>query len=147
MVYGAIGWAAEVALLMARDALAGRAPKPRVVDRVVMIPVYGLGVPLFEPLHDAMRHRLSAPARALAYAAGFFAVEYSVGFAWRRVAGAAPWDYSDARLNVSGLIRLDYLPLWAAVGLFGERLHDALTPPQEAVGRVHTLLGSHRQAP
>ena len=31
------------------------------------------------------------------------------------------WDYSQAKLNVDGLIRLDFAPFWFALGLFFER--------------------------
>ncbi|HXY17625.1 MAG TPA: hypothetical protein VEH79_05610 [Gaiellaceae bacterium] len=90
-----------------------------------MLPVYALAAPLFEPLHDRLRS--SSPLRrACAYAAGFSAVEYASGRALRRVRGAAPWDYSRARLQLDGLVRADYLPVWAAAGLALERLHDAL---------------------
>ena len=39
----------------------------------------------------------------------------------------APWDYSHARRHLHGLIRLDYLPLWAGAGLALEPVHDRLT--------------------
>lgn len=67
-------------------------------------------------------------------------VEYATGSLLRRLIGEAPWDYSDAAMQVDGLVRLDYLPLWAAAGLAAERLHDALqgrpssgTPAREPV--------------
>jgi hypothetical protein len=92
-----------------------------------MFPIYGLSRPLFEPLHDRLRAGEVSPLRrALAYGAGFLAVEYSTGLALRRALGDAPWDYSDTRANVDGLIRLDYFPLWGMAGLALERLDDAL---------------------
>lgn len=90
-----------------------------------MFPIYGLAAPLFEPLHEALRDKPPA-LRAGAYALGFMSVEYATGSVLRRSIGDAPWDYSDAALNVDGLVRLDYLPLWAVAGLAAERLHDAL---------------------
>ena len=33
-----------------------------------------------------------------------------------------PWDYSNARLNINGLIRLDYFPLWMGAGLIFEQI-------------------------
>ena len=90
-----------------------------------MLPVYGLAQPLFEPAHERLRGR-GLPARAGAYAMGCAAVEYLSGRALRRLRGAAPWDYSHARLHLDGLVRADYLPLWAAYGLALERLHDRL---------------------
>ena len=91
-----------------------------------MLPVYGGAHLLFEPVHDALRTR-SPLLRACAYGAGFTAWEYAAGRVLRAARGAAPWDYSHARANVGGLIRSDYVPLWASAGLVYERLHDALT--------------------
>ena len=90
-----------------------------------MFPIYGLAAPLFEPLHEALRNKPPA-LRAMAYAAGFMSVEYATGSLLRRTIRDAPWDYSDSALNLHGLVRLDYLPLWALAGLAAERLHDAL---------------------
>ncbi len=53
----------------------------------------------------------------------------------RRVAGEAPWDYRHARFNIDGLVRLDYLPLWALVGLGTEQLHDRLMRRRPARAR------------
>ena len=35
---------------------------------------------------------------------------------------ACPWDYSKSPLNVNGLIRLDYAPLWFGAGLLFEKI-------------------------
>jgi len=89
------------------------------------VPVYGLVQPLFEPVHDRIRERPLA-LRAALYGVGILGVEYASGRSLRRLVGSAPWDYSGARFGVDGLVRLDYLPLWAAYGLGLERLHDFL---------------------
>lgn len=85
----------------------------------------GLAQPLFEPLHDRIRHRPRA-LRAAIYGVGILGVEYASGRLLRRFVGHVPWRYADARFSVDGLVRLDYLPLWAAFGLGLERLHDVL---------------------
>ena len=51
-----------------------------------------------------------------------------------RTLGRAPWDYSYARRHVDGLVRPDFLPLWALYGLALERLHDALTSQTRPLG-------------
>ena len=89
------------------------------------MPVYGLAQPLFEPVHDRIRQR-PLILRAALYSGGILAVEYASGRVLRRLVGHAPWDYSRALFGIGGLVRLDYLPLWAAYGLFLERLHDVL---------------------
>jgi hypothetical protein len=116
LVYGTAGLAGELAWT-------GRRGRPR--TSLWMLPVYALAAPLFEPVHDALR-RCPPLVRATAYGAGFTAVEYGSGRVLRAIRGAAPWDYSHARLHVDGLVRADYVPLWAAYGLALERLHDAL---------------------
>lgn len=127
LVYGALGWCAEVAFTGLTDLIRTRDPRLPARTSLWMFPIYGLVRPLFEPAHDLMRDRVPAPARAAAYAAGFMAVEYATGRALRALVGRAPWDYARVRLNVDGLTRLDYAPLWAAAGLALERVHDRLT--------------------
>jgi len=115
-VYGLAGLATELAFTGSRGA-------PR--TSLWVFPVYALAAPLFEPLHDRLRGRRTR-ARALAYALGFPTAEYLSGRALRTLRGEAPWDYSHARFNHQGLVRADYVPLWALYGLALERLHDRL---------------------
>ena len=118
LVYGLVGWAADSLYVSAH---VGRLRASSIVN----IPVYGLAQPLFEPVHDRIRQRPAA-LRAAVYGIGILGVEYASGRALRRLTGGAPWDYGRARFAVHGLVRLDYLPLWAAYGLGLERLHDVL---------------------
>ena len=115
-VYGVAGLTAELAFTGARG---------RPSTSLWMLPVYALAAPLFEPLHERLRQR-SVVARVPAYALGFSVVEYGSGRILRRVRGAAPWDYSHSCLNLHGLVRVSYLPVWGVAGLACERLHDAL---------------------
>lgn len=126
-LYGALGLATEVAFAGAKDLTRTGGWRFRGYTSPWMFPVYGLAQPLFEPVHDLMRGRVPAPVRALVYAAGFTAVEYASGRVFRAALGEAPWDYSHARWNLHGLVRADYVPLWAIAGIGLERVHDALT--------------------
>lgn len=36
-----------------------------------------------------------------------------------------PWDYSHAKLNIHGVVRLDYAPCWFLTGLLFEKLLTA----------------------
>jgi hypothetical protein len=90
-----------------------------------MWPVYGAAQLAFEPVHDALREQ-PALYRAGAYGVGFTCVEYASGRALRALRGDAPWDYAHARAHLHGLIRADYVPVWACAGLAFEQLHDAL---------------------
>lgn len=118
LVYGLTGWAVDSLYVWLHT---GR----RRPSSLLNVPVYGLAQPLFEPLHDRMRHR-PVVLRAGAYGVGILGVEYASGRLLRRLRGSAPWDYGEARLGIDGLVRLDYLPVWGAFGLGLERLHDAL---------------------
>ena len=42
-----------------------------------------------------------------------FMAEYASG-AWLKEKNMCPWDYSQCRANIHGLIRLDFAPLWFA---------------------------------
>jgi hypothetical protein len=96
-----------------------------------MLPIYGSAAYLFEPAHDQLRDR---PwwQRGAAWTAGIFAIEAASGAAIRRLTGEVPWDYARPRgvkgepLHWRGLVRPSYAPLWFAVGLGAEQLHDLL---------------------
>lgn len=118
LAYGLAGWMIDSLFVAIQT---GR----RLPSSLVNVPVYGLAQPLFEPVHNRLR-RHPVALRGAAYGAGILGVEFASGRLLRRFVGHAPWDYGRARFAVDGLIRLDYLPLWAAFGLGLERLHDLL---------------------
>jgi hypothetical protein len=95
------------------------------------VPVYGLAQPVFEPVHDRLRER-PLVLRGTAYGLGTLGVEYVSGRVFRRLLGQAPWDYGAAQFGTDGLVRLDYLPLWALFGLALERLDDVLRSAKAA---------------
>jgi hypothetical protein len=123
-VYAAAGFAFEVAFSALHDAVRGKPVRLRTSP--LMLGVYALLLPLYEPVHDGLRGR-PLPVRATVYGLGFLGVEYASGSLFRRTLGEAPWDYTYAKRHVNGLIRPDYFFLWALAGLLGEPLHDALT--------------------
>ncbi len=156
--YGLLGWAIEIVWTALGAAIFGQsAPGTLGVEAagasaggrrrwslaghttLWMFPLYGSMVFLFEPLHDALRP-WAWPMRALVYAGAFLAVEYAAGWLLRRVTGTCPWDYatrrSQPRWQVHGLIRLDYAPAWALLGLALERVHDALVRAAPALLRA-----------
>lgn len=125
LIYSLVGFTTEVAFSAVHDLKRGR--RVRFRTSPWMFAIYALIQPLYEPTHTFLRDRAPAMVRAAAYGGGFLAVEYASGASLQKLTGTAPWDYHEARLNVDGLIRLDYLFYWAAAGLALERLHDALT--------------------
>lgn len=86
-----------------------------------MFPIYGLAG-VCAPLFLTFRQYCPLWLRAGFYAAVIFAVEFLTGWLLRFLTGACPWDYGERLLSVMGLIRLDYAPLWVALGLFFEQV-------------------------
>lgn len=127
LVYGVFGWCTEIVWTAGSDAveaaLGRRRFDPRLAGKTYlwMFPIYGLGGLLFEAAH-ALVGELAWPLRGAIYTVGIFAVEYASGRLIQLLSGAIPWDYSDKRWNVHGLIRLDYAPAWFCFGLLLEQV-------------------------
>ena len=79
-----------------------------------MFPIYG-SVIFFEPIMNIIAG-LPIIVRGVTYMLCIFVAEYYSGTLLRKI-NACPWDYSNSRYNVQSVIRLDYAPLWFAVGL------------------------------
>jgi hypothetical protein len=136
VLYGLLGWCAEIVWTALLDFARTRDARLAGTSYLWMFPIYGLVAFLYEPLHDAIR-AWPWPARAALWSAGFTAVEWASGWAIARATGRCPWDYvaAGARFAINPYVRWDYLPLWAAVGLALEPVHDflvRLTPAIEA---------------
>jgi hypothetical protein len=128
LAYALVGWSTEIGFTALEGLAHRRTRSARLQGHsfLWMAPIYGLCAVLYEPAHDLMRERPVAH-RALAYALGILAVEYTAGRLIRRATGVIPWDYSGrSPLAIGGATRLDYAPLWAAAGVALEPVDDAL---------------------
>jgi hypothetical protein len=131
LAYGCAGMLSEIATTSLRSH--GRDGDWRLTGHTYlwMLPVYGSAAFLFEPAHDRLRAQ-PVPVRAVTWVAGVYGVEAVAGTAIKALIGEVPWDYSRPRgrkpvpRHWRGLVRPSYAPLWAAVGLGLERLHDRL---------------------
>ena len=132
-VYGLAGWCSEVLTTGLRSR--GRDGNWRLTGTTYlwMLPIYGVAAVAFEPAHAAsVRAGWPGWQRAAAWTAGIYAVEAASGELVRQLTGEVPWDYSRPRgrkpapANWRGLVRPAYAPVWFAVGLGMERLHDLL---------------------
>ena len=133
LAYGLAGWCSEVVTTGLRSR--GRDGNWRLTGTTYlwMLPIYGVAAVLFEPAYAAAKHA-DWPwwARGLAWTGGIYAVEALSGEALRALTGEVPWDYSRARgskpvpTHFRGLVRPAYAPVWFAVGLGMEQLHDLL---------------------
>lgn len=86
---------------------------------ILMFPIYGMAA-FIAPLGQLLKKH-TALFRGSLYTALIYGTEYLAG-RYLKKRDACPWDYSDARYNLKGLIRLDYAPVWFFVGLLYERL-------------------------
>ncbi len=86
---------------------------------VLMFPIYGMAS-LLSPLCRLMKGK-NMLLRGSIYTFFIFLGEYLSGSFLRRY-NACPWDYSEAPMNVNGLIRLDYAPFWFGAGLLFEKI-------------------------
>lgn len=133
VAYGLAGWCSEVLTTGLRSRGRDRDWRLTGTTYLWMLPIYGVAAVVFEPAHDAAR-AADWPwwQRAAAWTVGIYAVEAITGEAVRAVTGEVPWDYSRPRghsrepAHWRGLVRPAYAPVWFAVGLGMERLHDLL---------------------
>ncbi len=86
---------------------------------LLMFPIYGMAS-VIRPASRILKNR-HFMFRGTVYAFGIFIMEYVTGSFLKRK-GMCPWDYSDSRYNVNGLIRLDYAPAWFGAGLLFEKV-------------------------
>lgn len=86
---------------------------------VWMFPIYGFAS-FLSPVCKMLKHK-NAWIRGGVYTICIFITEFFTGSLLKKY-HVCPWDYSKAKLNFKGLIRLDYAPLWFGVGLLYEKL-------------------------
>ena len=115
---GMIGWCLEVAWT-GLGSLLRHDPKLTGVSSLTMFPIYGMAS-LVAPAYRHLR-KYRFYIRGLIYMTGIFTVEYVTGRILQRY-NCCPWNYSSAPLQINGVIRLDYAPLWFLTGLFYEKI-------------------------
>ncbi len=89
-----------------------------------MFPIYGLAA-CIRPACGIMK-RCSTWVRGTIYTIMIFATEFLTGIALKRHK-ACPWDYSKAKFNIKGVIRLDYAPAWFALSLLYEKVLNMIS--------------------
>ncbi len=119
---GILGWCMEITFT-ALDSFRKRQFTLKGNTSIWMFPIYGMAA-FLAPVCRLLKGK-SVLVRGLTYAALIFLGEYTTGSLLKKK-GLCPWDYSKAKWNVNGLIRLDYTPNWFLAGLLFERLiHEA----------------------
>ncbi len=117
-ICGLAGWCMEILFTSAGSLLK---KDGRLIGQtsVWMFPIYGMAA-CIGPVYQKMRKK-PALLRGSVYTLGIFSFEYISGTLLKRHK-LCPWDYSDAKTNIDGVIRLDYAPVWMAAGLLFERI-------------------------
>ena len=115
---GILGWCLEITFT-ALHSLQQRKFTLQGTTSLWMFPIYGTAA-VIAPLYHSIKN-LPALLRGCIYSVGIFSFEYISGTFLKRH-GMCPWDYSHAKTNIDGVIRLDYAPLWMAAGLLFERI-------------------------
>jgi uncharacterized membrane protein len=86
-----------------------------------MFPIYGMAS-VIKPLSVKLKAKnKDTLERGMIYMAGIYATEYTTGSLLKKK-DRCPWDYSESKYNVKGVVRLDYAPLWFALGLLYEKI-------------------------
>ena len=86
---------------------------------LLMFPIYGCAA-LIKPVYQKISS-LPAVLRGCIYTAGIYFAEFFSGSVLKHF-GICPWDYSETPLQIKGIIRLDYAPLWFLTGLLFEKI-------------------------
>lgn len=122
IIYGLLGWNIEV-IWTGLAALAHGNKDMIGHTSIWMFFIYGAAVFLLEPIHNwiADYHWY---VRGCVWATAILLIELASGLLLRAL-GIEAWFY-DSATSVLGVIRLDYAPLWFAVGLIFERVHTLL---------------------
>ena len=118
LICGLTGWCLEI-FFTAFDSFRRRELKLMGKTSLWMFPIYGMAF-LIRPLYDLIKG-LPMLIRGMIYSAGIFSFEFVSG-SFLKKHGICPWDYSKAKSNIGGVIRLDYAPFWMAAGLIFERI-------------------------
>lgn len=84
-----------------------------------MFPIYGMAA-FLKPIFVFIKG-FPTLIRSIIYSTLIFLGEYMSGSFLKKY-NMCPWDYSKARANVKGVIRLDYAPYWMITGLIFEKI-------------------------
>ena len=122
---GLLGWCLEI-FWTGLKSLQRRQMKLMGHSSIWMFPIYGMAF-LLAPLSRRLSGR-SIWFRGCVYTGAIFLTEYVSGSFLKKL-GVCPWDYSHAKWNVNGVIRLDYAPVWFLTGLLYEKLLNKSPTP------------------
>lgn len=118
IICGFTGWCLEI-LFTAFDSFRKRELTLMGKTSLWMFPIYGMAAAI-KPIYNKTK-KFPALIRASIYSSLIFLGEYICGNFLKKYQ-MCPWDYSNARANIKGVIRLDYAPYWMVTGLLYEKI-------------------------
>ena len=118
IICGITGWCMEI-VFTAFKAFRRRELKLNGKTSIWMFPIYGMAS-IIKPVFRWLKNK-TLIIRGLIYTIMIFITEYTTG-SFLKKKNMCPWDYSKAKYNINGLIRIDYAPLWFISGLIFEFL-------------------------
>ena len=124
LICGLTGWCMEI-LFTSLHSIPKKDFRLKGQTSLWMFPIYGMAA-FIKPLYRLIRKK-SILIRGSIYSFFIFLGEYLSG-TFLKKRGLCPWDYSDAKANINGVIRLDYTPFWMIAGLIFERILLRSTP-------------------
>lgn len=116
---GLMGWGLECLWTGCDSLYSEKDKKLKCATSIWMFPIYGMAS-MMAPLCQVMKGK-NVLLRGSVYTACIFLTEYGTGSILKKK-DCCPWDYSEAKTNYRGIIRLDYAPVWFIVGLLYEKL-------------------------
>lgn len=119
LLCGACGWCMECFWTGLGSIFGRRDRKLTCNTSIWMFPIYGMAA-FISPISNKLKNR-GTLVRGGVYTIGFFLTEFGTGELLKKFK-ACPWDYSKAKLNYDGIIRLDYAPVWFVVSLLYEKM-------------------------
>jgi len=128
LVYGALGWCAEIIWTALTRRISGRVHDWLLMGETSLWSffLYGSIAFLYEPLHNLLRLQ-PLVLRAVLYLIGFWIIEFLGGWLIWKLSRSKPWDYSRSPGgSLMGLVRWNFVLVWPLVGLALEPLHDGL---------------------
>lgn len=118
LICGLTGWCMEI-IFTAFNAFRHKQFKLMGQTSIWMFPIYSMAA-LISPTYKFIRN-FPMLLRGFIYSIGFFSFEFVSGMFLKK-RNICPWDYSDAKSNIKGVIRLDFTPVWMIAGLIFERI-------------------------
>lgn len=118
LLCGTIGWCLEI-LFTSIKKISFDNYTLKGETSIWMFPIYGMAA-FLAPLCKFLKNR-NILLRGIIYTVCIFITEFFTGSFLKKY-NLCPWDYSKSKLNIRGVIRIDYAPLWFLTGLLYEKI-------------------------